>query len=430
MNGKWSPRTNRWIRILGVAFVMHVIDFLDRNNVAMAIPAMRGDLKLSASSIGFATGSLFFTYIIMQIPAGRLAAVWSARKIIFLSSIAWGIASLSTAFVTNGTELLINRLFLGLVEGCETVTMIYLIRQWFSREERARALTCLNLSLPMASVFANLVSGFLLQSYGWQAMFVIEAIPAFLWAIVWWFCIDDLPAHSTWVLPADRAILAGRLHEEERVVTAISGHWTRALLNPALIIFTVCNILFLTGNLGVVLWLPSVLKEGGLSISAVGSLSALTYFVGALGMIAASISSDHFQERKWHIIVLCLLGGAFLGTACLVNPGNTVLMILLFSLVNGTIYARYAVFWTWPAEILPAATVGIAVGMINGLGNLGGFLGPYLFGYVRTTTNGFTIALLVAGVAIMLSGLLSIPVRPPERLVRRGAAMTPATAGD
>jgi MFS family permease len=397
---------------------MHVIAFLDRNNIAMAIPAMRSSLGLSASSIGFATGSLFFTYIIMQIPAGRLASVWSAKKVVFISSLAWGVASLSTAFVTTGTELLLNRLFLGLVEGCETVTMIYLIRQWFSREERARALTCLNLSLPMASVFSNLISGFLLARYGWQLMFVLEAIPAFLWAVVWWFCIDDKPSESLWILDQDKAILAGRLSEEERNVAPIEGHWTRALLNPAIIIFTLCNILFLTGNLGVVLWLPSVLKESGLSITAVGSLSALTYGVGALGMIAASISSDYFQERKWHIIVLCILAGGFLALVCLVNPSNVFLLILLFSLVNGALYARFAVFWTWPSEILPAVYVGVAVGMINGLGNLGGFLGPFLFGYVRTATHGFTIALLVAGASIVLSGLLCIPVKPPTRIAR------------
>ncbi|HTH96387.1 MAG TPA: MFS transporter [Stellaceae bacterium] len=407
---------NRWVRILGVAFVMHIIAFIDRNNVAMAIPAMRQSLGLSAASIGVAGGSLYISYIVMQVPAGRLAETWSAKKIILISAILWGLISLSTAFVHSETELLVNRLLMGLVEGGETITLIVLVRHWFVREERARALMVILISVPLSSVISNVISGVILSHFDWHWMFVLEAIPALGWAAVWQLAVSDHPGEARW-LPGDLKVrLQEQLADEARAVKPLPGHWTHALWQPAVILLALGNLCFLTGNLGIVLWLPSVLRETGLSIGMVGVLSSLTYVGGALSMVFFSMTSDRMQERKWHTVVLCLGGGCFLALIPISGTGSVTLTVLCFAAVNALVYARYSIFWAMPSEILPASVVGVGLGLINGVGALGGFIGPSLFGYLRTHSHGYESALFAASAALMLSGLVTIPIpRAPAR---------------
>lgn len=420
-----SPRHNRWIRVLGVAFIMHIIAFMDRNNIAMAIPAMRAQLGLSASSIGFTSGALFFSYIVMQVPAGRLAAVWSAKRIILISSLLWGLASFSTAFVHTETELLINRLVMGLVEGGETVTVLVLIRFWFTKAERARASSLFLLSLPLASVIANLISGFILQYASWQWMFIGEAIPAFIWAIVWQLAITDRPAQAQWLAQDEKDWLAAQLAEEERRIVPVTGHWTRVMLHPGVLLMMTCHLFSLIGNLGVVLWLPSVLKETGMSISAVGIFSAVTYAVGMLMMIITSTTSDRLLERKWHVVVLTILPGIFMFLAPLAK-GDPLLTVLCFIAINGFFYGHYGPFWALPSDVLPAGVVGVGAGVINGLGNLGGFIGPFLFGYTRTSTNSFDLALILGGGSFLLAALAASLIKVDRR--NQGQAASQPTA--
>ena len=176
------------MRILGVAFVMYVLSYIDRTNIAMAIPAMRTELGISASAIGVATGMFFWGYIILQIPAGRLASVWSAKWVILGLLLFWSLVSFSTAFVRTENQLIANRFILGLFEGGVLTCTIVLIRKWFTRAERARANTMFLISIPIASVIANPISGIVLAHFGWQMMFIVEALPGLVWALVWIRC--------------------------------------------------------------------------------------------------------------------------------------------------------------------------------------------------------------------------------------------------
>ena len=173
-----APHRNRWLRILGVSFVMYVLSYIDRTNIAMATPAMRAELGISASVFGFATGMFFWGYIVLQIPAGRLASVWSAKWVILGLLLFWSVVSFSTAFVRTEGQLIANRFVLGLFEGGVLTCTIVLIRKWFTRAERARANTLFLISIPIAQVIANPISGLVLQHFGWQMMFVVEALPA------------------------------------------------------------------------------------------------------------------------------------------------------------------------------------------------------------------------------------------------------------
>ena len=411
------PARSRWIRVLGVAFVMYVLSFIDRTNIAMAIPAMRQELGLKAAAIGFATSMFFWGYIVLQIPAGRLAGIWSAKRIIMIQLALWCGVALSTAFVTTETELIVNRFALGVAEGGVLTCTIVLIRAWFTRSERARANTLFLLSLAVAPVIANPVSGFILEHATWRMMFIVESAPAVLWILVWWWAIADSPQEAAWLDPEEKSRLLADLAIEATEAGPPKGHWLATLWHPAVLMLALYNFLALMAEWGVNFWLPTVLKETGLGIGTVGMLAALPYALGIVMMILVAGSSDRMQERKWHMILATMFSGIFLLCAQFATGAFGVFGTVLFlSLAVGSFLGRFGPFWTLPAEVLPPAVAGVGIGLINGTGNLGGTVGPYFFGAVRDATGSFTLALTIGGVSLILGSLVAMPIRAHRRM--------------
>jgi MFS family permease len=397
------PARSRWMRILGVAFVMYVLSFIDRTNIAMAIPSMHRDLGLTATAVGFATRMVFWGYLI--------AGVWSAKRVIMVQLILWCGVALSTAFVTTGTELMLNRFALGLSEGGVLTCTIVLIRAWFTRPERARANTMFLLSLAVAPVIANPISGFILKHSTWRTMFIVEAAPAILWGFVWWWAISDSPRDVNWLDPTEKARLIATLDEEVREAGPVRGHWLATLWHPAVLLLALYNFMALMAEWGVNIWLPTLLRETGLSIGMVGMLAALPYALGIVMMILVARSSDRLRERKWHMIAATACSGLFLFCAQLSGVMGIFGTVLFLSLAVGSFLGRFGPFWTLPAEVLPPAVAGVGIGLINGAGNLGGTVGPYFFGAVRDATGSFNLALTVGGISLILGSLVAIPIR-------------------
>jgi len=407
----FAPHQNRWLRILGVAFVMYVLSFIDRTNIAMAIPALRSELGMSSSAIGFATGMFFWGYIVLQIPAGRLAAVWSAKWVILGLLLVWSVVSLSTAFVRTENQLIANRFILGLFEGGVLTCTIVLIRKWFTRAERARANTMFLLSIPIAQVIANPISGLVLQHFGWQMMFVVEALPGLVWALVWIWAITEEPKDAAWLDPQEKARLIAALKAEEAQTAPVQGHWITTLWHPAVLLLALYNFAALMAEWGVTFWLPTVLKETGLSIVSVGFLAALPPAVGAVMMVLVAMNSDRVQERKWHMICCTALSGVFLLLAQLFGQWGTVGIVICLTLAVGSFLGRFGPFWSLPTEVLPPAVAGVGIGLINGAGNLGGTVGPWFFGVAKEWTGSFTLALTIGGISLILGSLLVVPIR-------------------
>ena len=425
---------NRWTRILGVAFIMYVLSFVDRTNIAMAIPAMRSELGLSQASIGFATSVFFWGYLVLQIPTGRLAGVWSAKRVIGGLLVLWSIVSLSTALVHSERELILNRFALGLTEGGVLTCTIVLIRSWFSRAERARANMVFLASLAVAPMIANPISGLILSYSSWRTMFVIEALPALAWVVVWWWAIDELAAPGDLDAGGGTHRSARHARRRGRAGAPQHGHWLTALLNPAILLLALYNFLALMAEWGVTFWLPSVLKETGLSIGTVGLLASVPYLLGVLMMIGVASSSDRWQERKWHMIACTTASGLFLLIAQLAGAAGTLATVLFLTFAIGSFLGRFGPFWTLPSEVLPPAVAGVGIGLINGTGNLGGTVGPYFFGYVRTVTGSFSLALTAAGIALIVGSLVAIPIRAgrigsSERTGKRAAPRVTGIAG-
>jgi MFS family permease len=410
------PAHSRWVRILGVAFVMYVLSYIDRTNIAMAIPSMRQELSLSAASIGFATSVFFWGYIILQIPAGRLAGMWSAKRVIAGLLAAWSVVSLTTAFVHTEGQLIANRFALGVAEGGVLTCTLVLIRAWFTRAERARANTFFLLSLAVAPVIANPISGFILSHATWRTMFVIEAIPSLIWGLVWWWAIDDSPRQAAWLNPKERETLLTALDAEAQALAPVRGHWLTTLWHPTVLLLALYNFLALMAEWGVNFWLPTVLKETGLSIQTVGFLAALPYAVGIVAMLLVARSSDRRAERKWHMIAATACSGVFLLSAQFAGANSSVGIIIFLTLAVASFLGRFGPFWTLPTEVLPPAVAGVGIGLINGAGNLGGTAGPYFFGYIRGVTGSFTLALTAGGISLILGSLVAIPIRTRRRI--------------
>jgi cyanate permease len=260
------------------------------------------------------------------------------------------------------------------------------------------------LSLAVAPVIANPISGFILEHASWRTMFVIEAVPALVWGAVWWWAIEDHPRDAAWLDADEKRDLLAALAAEAAAGAPVRGHWIRTVWHPAVLLLALYNFMALMAEWGVNFWLPTVLKETGLSIGTVGLLAALPYALGIVMMILVARSSDRLHERKWHMIAATACSGVFLLLAQLAGAQSTLAIVLFLSLAVGP-------FWTLPTEILPPAVAGVGIGLINGAGNLGGTVGPYFFGYVRTATGSFTLALTVGGLSLIVASLVAIPIR-------------------
>jgi len=402
-------RHNRWIRILGVAFVMYVLAFVDRTNLSMAAPFIRQELGLSPAALGFATGLFFWGYIILQIPAGRLASTWSPKRVLLWLLLAWTSVSVTTSLVQTPFELSINRFVLGLSEGGVLTCTLVLIRNWFAKAERARANALFLLTFPIGPMIAGPISGLILTYSHWRLMFVIEAIPGFLWALVWWWAIDDHPRDAKWLAEEERTYLITQLAAEEEATVKIPGHWLSTLWHPSVLLLALYNFLALMAEWGVNFWFPTVLKETGLSIGIVGLLAAVPSVLGIILMLAVASSSDRLRERKWHMIVATAAAG-FPLLILQFTGGSTLATVICLSFAIGAFLGRFGPFWTLPGEVLPASVAGVGIGLINGFGNLGGTVGPYFFGVVKTQTGSFSLALAIAGVSLLLSALVATPI--------------------
>lgn len=403
--------TNRWVRILGVAFVMYLLAFVDRVNLSMAAPFVRADLGLSPAGLGFATGLFFWGYIILQIPAGRLASTWSPKRVLLCLLLLWSSISLTTAFVYTPLELAINRFGLGLSEGGVLTCTLVLIKNWFTKAERARANALFLLTFPIGPMIAGPISGLLLTCSHWRWMFVIEAMPGLLWSIVWWWAIEDHPKDAKWLPQEERSDLIEKLASEANQVTErISGHWLATLWHPSVLVLALYNFLALMAEWGVNFWFPTVLKETGMPIGIVGLFASVPSVLGIIAMMAVASSSDRLRERKWHMIAATAAAGVPL-LVLQFTGGGTWATVICLSIATGAFLGRFGPFWTLPGEVLPASVAGVGIGLINGLGNLGGTVGPYFFGVVKTQTGSFSLALAAAGVSLLLGASIAMLVR-------------------
>jgi MFS family permease len=401
---------NRWIRIQGVATVLYIFAQIDKANIAVAFPGIGAELGLTSGALGFAVGMFAWGYLVLQIPVGRMTSAWSAKGTILILCIAWSIVSASTALVHTETELIINRFVLGMSEGGILPAVVVVMRAWFTQQERARANLAL-LGTPIALMIGNALCGLAVSYVGWRWMFVVTAVPSLVWCLVWWWAIEDDPRNATWLDAGIKQKLVAALDAEAKHAPVARGHWFSTIWHPTVLILALYNLLGLAALWGLTFWLPTLIVEEGREIGMAGFLSAIPYAVSIVMACIISASSDRMQERRWHLIIPTVLAGAFMAVAGFFGQVHVTLLLICISLSFGLWFGRITVYWIMVADAVPKGSAGAAMAIANGVGNLGSFLGPWMFGLLRSQSGGFNSSMMVGGGLFIMAGLLALFVQ-------------------
>jgi sugar phosphate permease len=419
----------RWVRIIPAAFLMYTIAFMDRNNIAFGFFGMQKDLQIGATASGIAAGIFFFGYLFLQVPGSLLAERWSAKRFITGALLVWGLTSMATGMVQSLTQLLVVRFVLGFVEGGVSPATMILLTKWFPLSERSRANALWYLCIPAASIVVGPLSGWILTYYDWRTLFLLQGAPAVVWAAVWWWLIDDTPRDAKWISQAERDYLEATLAAEKNTIAAEVPSLHAVLRNRNVVLLLLLFCFLQVGFYGYGLWLPTIVKAlSQASIMQVGWITALPWLCAMVGSLLISARADRTRDYKTHIGVPILLAALFLMLSVAAGPGHPVLAIAALSLCLGFMYC-YAVYWAALSAFVAADVLAVAMGTINAIGNLGGFFGPFIVGYLiqHTGTPVVGEAFLIG--CLVISGVFALQLRNRETQRPRPAAKaSPAAA--
>jgi MFS family permease len=393
----------RWLRIIPPVMIVYIFAFMDRMNIGFAMAGgMNESLGISASTAGLAAGVFFFGYLFLQIPGGHFAEKGGGKKFIAISIFIWGGLSTLTGFVTEAWHLMVIRFFLGVAEGGVWPVILVIISKWFPSEERARANAFFIMNINIAIMITGPISGWIIQNYGWRNIFFIEGIVSILLIFMWWPLIDESPEKAKWISPAERDYIASRLKEEQNYVKVEDApiSYKSLFQNSNFWKLTMFYFCFQVGDYGFMLWLPTILKEltkTGMTI--VGFLSAVPFLAAMAGLYLIAYRSDKTGKRRIYTALPAL--GFAIAFILSVHTKEMIWVSFSFLVVCGFFHNAYnGVFWAMPPMLFPSEVCGGARGFINGIGNLGGFVGPFLVGWIITTFASTDIAIYV------LSGFL------------------------
>lgn len=399
----------RWYRLIPIAFITFSLAFLDRANFGFALAGgMAEDLNINAT-ISSLLGSLFFLgYFFFQIPGALYASNKSAKRLIFWSLIMWGLLAMATGMVSNVDYLIIIRFMLGIVESAVMPSMLIFLSRWFTKSERSKANAFLILGNPATMLWMSVLSGYLINLFGWRWMFILEGLPAIIWAFFWWWLVDDRVRDAKWLNEAEKKDLEEQLLLEQQTIKPVKNYRI-AFKSRIVILLCVQYALWNIGVFGFIMWLPSIIKEApDISIVNTGWLSAIPYLFAIIGMFFVSYFSDKTQNRKVFIWPFLLIGAIAFYCSYLVGDASFWLSFVLLIIAGTTMYAPYAPFFALITEILPRNVAGGAIALINSLGALGSFVGSYLVGYLNGATGGFGASYIFMSGSLFMSAILTI----------------------
>jgi sugar phosphate permease len=403
-------------RLLPFLFLLYVIAFLDRMNVGAAALQMPHDLGFSEGVIGLGAGIFFLGYFLLEIPGALIVERWSARRWIARIMISWGVMTVFMAFIHTSRQFYIVRFLVGAAEAGFLPGVIIYLTHWFRYQDRAKAVAFVYAANPLSYVIGSPLAGLLLGlswlgMRGWRWLFIIEGIPAIvLGASTIWY-LTDWPEDAQW-LPADEKswITTELLREKEAKNRRRSYRVLEALRHRDVILLTACYFCAMTGSYGIAFWLPTILKRlSGKSDMKVTLLAALPYVAAFVTQQVNGWHSDRTRERRWHAAVPVFVCGLALAVAVAFRA-NLIMSVALFVVAGGAFYGFQPVFWAVPTRFLSESAAAASIGLINSVGNLGGFFGPMVIGYLANRTHSFSPGLLYLVGSLFVSGVLMLAV--------------------
>lgn len=398
-------------RLIPFLVLAYFFSYLDRVNLGFAALTMNADLKFTPLVFAWGAGIFFIGYFIFEIPSNLALEKFGASRWIARIMVSWGVISAAMAFVSGEVSFLVIRFLLGVAEAGFFPGIILYLTYWYPAEYRGRFLAAFAIAVPVSTVIGAPISGLLLGLdgmmglKGWQWLFIIEGIPSVLLGIVTWFYLTDKPEKANWLTAEQKAWLATRLQAEIATKQA-SRHMSlsEALASPKVITLSLIYFGFVAALYGMQFWLPQIVKAFGLSNAQTGFVTAIPYLFGALAMILWARHSDATRERVAHVGGPLLLTAFALAAASYIDDPATTMVVLTVAAVG--IFCTIAVFWTLPTAWLSGTAAAGGIALINSIGNLAGFGGPYLVGWAKDATGSTSTGLLVLSVLPLLAGLL------------------------
>ena len=382
-------------RLLPFLFLLYVANYLDRTNIAYATLGMKGDLGLSDSVFGTASGIFFIGYIGLQIPGALLVERWSARLLLAITLITWGALTALTGFVRTPMQLYGARFLLGAAEAGFFPGVIVYLSHWFIYQDRGKASARFMSAIPIGFILGAPIAGMILGAHwlgitGWRWLFLFEGIPAVLLGIVTLFYLPDRPAAAKWLAPKERDWITARLAEESEAKSHAEQMtvW-RALRHPTVLILTAGLFFTYSGGYAFWFWEPTMLQRfTGWSVLRVSWFGSLIFGVALVGMLWLGSSSDRTGERRWHFVIPQLTAALTL-CAWFVVPYSNALLVGIFALLGFGTVAYLPAFWALPSAFLTRSAAAAAVGFINCVASIGGFIGPKIIGELSQRTGSF-----------------------------------------
>jgi MFS transporter, ACS family, tartrate transporter len=421
-------RAKAYWRLIPLCFICYVIAYVDRSNVAIAKLTMTRDLPgFDNAVIGFGAGVFFWGYFLLEIPGTLLVERWSARKWISRIMITWGIMAAATALVVTPRQFYIVRFLLGLAEAGFFPGVIVYLTHWFPTRDRAKALSYFLVATPIAQIISPKISGALLVIgtdevvqgqvvhhpellglEGWQWVYIAWGIPAVILGVIVFFALTDRPRQASWLTPEEADALESELERERNQVGSATHGLTvlQAFRHPKVLLLALAYFFVVTCNYGIEFFLPSILQRWyDLRLDSLTWLVILPSILALVGQLAVGWNSDRTKERRWHTvgpIVVGALALLFVGA----TRGDLFLTTLLFMVAAAGFKAYLPAFWSLPNLFLTKSAAAGSIGLINSVGNLGGFLGPYVVGKVETVTGSFESGIIFLAICGLLSALV------------------------
>jgi sugar phosphate permease len=394
-------------------FLLYVIAYLDRVNVAYAALEMTHALSFTAKVYGFGAGIFFVGYCLLEIPGTLLVEKWSARGCIARIMILWGTLAILTGFIHTSTQFYWVRFLLGAAEAGFFPGMIVYLSHWYRYEDRAKAVGLFMVAIPISNVVGAPVSGMILGIHwlgiaGWRWLFILEGLPAIVFGVISIFYLTDCPRQARWLPDDEREWITGEL-ERERQAKEEARPYTiwQALRNREVLLLTLAYFFIVTSQYGFNVWIPTIVKGmSGASNFVVTMIAALPYSAALMALLVVGWSSDRTQERRWHTAGCMLVASAGFLLSVL-SHGNIVLEVSMFCLAAAGMHGYLPGFWALPTSFLSGTAAAASIGLINSLGNLDGFAGPYIVGYISNKTGSFRGGLMVLSVsAVVAAGMI------------------------
>jgi ACS family tartrate transporter-like MFS transporter len=399
------------MRLIPFLVMAYFFAYLDRVNLGFAALTMNAELKFSPTVFGWGAGIFFIGYFLFELPSNLALEKFGASRWIARIMVTWGIISALMAMVNGEWSFYFLRFLLGVAEAGFFPGIILYLTYWFPAEYRARFLGAFAVAVPVSTVIGAPVSGLLLGLdgvmglKGWQWLFVIEGIPSVLLGIVTWFYLTDRPEKAKWLNAEQKAWLASKLQAENAAKQAVRPlSLGQALSSGKVIALSLIYFGYVGAVYGMQFWLPQIVKAFGLTNAQTGFVTAIPYLFGTIAMILWARHSDATRERVAHVGGPLLLTALALGASSYITD-PTITMIALTVVAIG-MFCTFAVFWTLPTAWLSGTAAAGAIALINSIGNLAGFGGPYLIGWVKETTGNTSTGLLVLALLPLAAGLL------------------------